>query len=51
MLHTHVTPRTLRMKELNQKKRALQDVYTTIFGEELNHKVTLIEQSNINNKH
>lgn len=27
-----------RQEELSQMKRALEDVYTTIFGEELNHK-------------
>ena len=39
----------LNQNQLNQKKRALEDVHTTLFGEEFNSKVTLIEQSNRTN--
>ena len=47
----YTNPTDERQEELNFKKGALEDVYTTIFGEELNNKVTLIEQSNRTNKH
>ena len=38
-------------EELNQKKGALEEVYSIVFGEELDQKVTQIEQSNRTNKH
>ena len=38
-------------EELNQMKGALEEVYNIVFGEELNQKVTQIEQSNKTNKH
>ena len=40
-------PTNATQEELNQKK----EVYNIVFGEELNKKVTQIEQSNKPNKH
>ena len=37
-------------EELNLKKGALEEVYSLVFGEELDQKVTQIEQSNRTNK-
>ena len=44
--HTNET-----QKELNQKKRTLEEVYNIAFSEELNQKITQIEQSHKTNKH
>ena len=44
--HTNET-----QEELNQKKRALEEVCNIVFGKELNQKITQIEQSNKTNKH
>ena len=44
-------PTNETQEELNQKKRALEEVYSIVFGEELDQKVTQVEQSNKNNKH
>ena len=44
-------PTNETQEELNQKKGALEEVYSIAFGEELNQKVTQIEQSNRSNKH
>ena len=44
-------PTNETQEELNQKKGALEEVYSIIFGEELDQKVTQIEQSNRTNKH
>ena len=44
-------PTNETQEQLNQKKGKLQEVYSIVFGEELNQNVTQIEQSNRNNKH
>ena len=44
-------PTNETQEELNQKKGALEEVYSIVFGEELDQKVTQIEQSNRTNKH
>ena len=44
-------PTNETQEELNQKKGALEEVYSTEFGEKLDQKVTRIEQSNRTNKH
>ena len=38
-------------EELNEKEGALEEVHNIVFGEELNQKITQIEQSNKTNKH
>ena len=44
------SPTSETQEELNQKKGALEEVSKIVFGEELNQKVTRIEQSNKTNK-
>ena len=44
-------PTNETQEELNQKKGALEDVYSIVFGEELDQRVTQIEHSNRTNKH
>ena len=44
-------PTNETQEELNQKKGALEEVYSIVFGEEFDQKVTQIEQSNRPNKH
>ena len=44
-------PTNETQEELNQKNGALEEVYSIVFGEELNQKVTQIEPSNTTNTH
>ena len=44
-------PTDERQEEVSQKIKTFKDVYTTIFGEERNHEITLIERTNRTNKH
>ena len=44
-------PTNETQEELNQKKGALEEVYSIVFGEDLNQKVSQIEQPNRTNKH
>ena len=39
-----------KREDLNERKKALEEIYNKIFGEELNHKIMLIEQANRTNK-
>ena len=45
------SPTDERQEELNQKKRTSEDAYNITFCEELNHNITLSEQSNRTSKH
>ena len=38
-------------ESFNEEKMVLKEVYETIFGEELNYKITQIELANRTNKH
>ena len=44
-------PTEEKHENLNEKKMVLKEVHDTIFGEEMNYKVTQIERASSTNKH